>query len=147
MNGLTLIEENDVSEEDEERELLVQRVRTPDGTILTSSHVHDYASHTDKVTGEEYMIDGGPAYCRCSVNKVPFERMNIYVDSPHEEKREYIKWGTRGPKGDQPLKYVSVAEMTSEHLQACLDTQGQMNKNIRAVMKAELAHRQYNGST
>lgn len=38
-----------------ERKLLVNRIQTPDGTILTSKSVHDYVTHTD-ANGEEYIL-------------------------------------------------------------------------------------------
>ena len=44
-----------------EKKLILSRIRTPDGTILTSYHQHDYVTHTDK-NGETYMLDGGSEY-------------------------------------------------------------------------------------
>lgn len=40
---------------------------TPDGTVMRSTQVHDYRTHTD-ANGKEYMVDGGNAYIRCSAH-------------------------------------------------------------------------------
>lgn len=66
-----------------ERHLIYNAVRTPDGTILESRHVHDYATHLD-ANGDEYMVDGGFDYLRRSVNKVPAEDLSLYSDEKHE---------------------------------------------------------------
>ena len=50
-----------------ERQLLLNRMKTPDGTILTSEHVHDYKQHLDK-NGDTYMLDGGTEYQRTTIN-------------------------------------------------------------------------------
>ncbi len=47
--------------------LIYNALRTPDGTVLTSRHRHDYVTHIDK-NGKEYMIDGGLDYVRSSAN-------------------------------------------------------------------------------
>ena len=46
-----------------ERKLLANVMRTPDGTVLQSNHVHDYVEHTD-ANGKLYMVDGGVQYIR-----------------------------------------------------------------------------------
>lgn len=91
---LEFIYENFVKQENSgekpERELLVLRIQTPDGTILTSRRLHDFQSHVDK-NGEEYFIDGGGIYyVRQSVNTIPAKDISIYVDSPFEEIRENL---------------------------------------------------------
>lgn len=73
-----------------EGRLLVLRIQTPDGTILTSRHQHDYQEHLDK-NGERYFIDGGGIYyIRHSENNIPAKDVSIYVDSPFEDIRENL---------------------------------------------------------
>ena len=76
-----------------ERQLLLSRMKTPDGTILTSKYVHDYKQHLDK-NGDTYMLDGGNEYQRTTINDIPMEDMSIYSDSPFEEIRKYVNRGT-----------------------------------------------------
>jgi hypothetical protein len=34
-----------------------------------------------------------------------------------------FKWGTRGKDGKQPLKFVVLKDMTTDHIEAILETQ------------------------
>jgi hypothetical protein len=118
--------------------LIRNAIRTPDGTVLESKSVHDYRTYMDTVTNREYMIDGGLDYCRRSAWGDE-ENLSIPFDSStHEQRREHLTWGTRGPNGDQPLRRVSIKDMTTDHIQACLDTQSHMNSKFREVMEEEL---------
>lgn len=100
--------------------LLVSRWRTPDGTILISRSVHEYASHKDK-NGEEYFIDGGNMYCRMSINKEPMTNESLYTSADFLViRKEYcrgvvVKWsGTR-------LRYwIPIYKLSDEHLIACI---------------------------
>ena len=102
-----------------EGELLYNAIKTPDGTILESRHRHDYKSYVDS-NGETYVTDGGLSYTRRSVNKEPYEELSVYTDDPHEKIREVFSWGSRGKKGDEPLKYILLKDITDEHLEALI---------------------------
>jgi hypothetical protein len=122
------------------QEILSNRMRTPDGTVLYSVHRHDYVTHTD-ANGKEYMLDGGWDYVRRSVNGDE-KLLTVWSDDDHEVIREGVTWGTYGKDGDQPLKYVAIADMDTEHLQACLDTQkATLRPAIYKVMQDELEYR------
>ena len=95
--------------------IIYNAIRTPDGTILHSKSVHDYITHIDK-NGEEYMNDGGNDYLRRNINVTPFEDLSVYSDSPHEEIREVIAWGSFGIKGDQPLTFTILKNMSDDHI-------------------------------
>jgi hypothetical protein len=43
--------------------IILNRIRTPDGTILTSCFRNDYVSYTDE-NGIKYSIDGGLDYLK-----------------------------------------------------------------------------------
>ena len=122
-------------------ELLANRIKTPDGTILQSYNRHDYKTHTDAVTGETYMVDGGLAYMRRSMNNVPATEMSVYDDAPHAEIREAFCWGTRGRDGYEPVQYKPVKDLTSDHIAAILKTQHQIPDVIRKVFVDELKFR------
>ena len=116
-------------------------IRTPDGTILESMHRHDYRTYVD-ANGKEYMVDGGLEYLRRNVHDdAPYEELSVYTDAPHTEIREVFKWGTRGKDGRQPLKYVPLKDLTTEHIEAILDTQSHIADYVRKIFIDELSFR------
>lgn len=116
-------------------------IRTPDGTILESMHRHDYRTYVD-ANGKEYMVDGGLDYLRRNVHgDAPYEELSVYADAPHVEIREAFKWGTRGKDGRQPLKYVLLKNLTTEHIDAILETQSHIEDYVRKIFIDELNFR------
>jgi len=121
--------------------LLRNALQTPDGTVLESKTRHDYVEYKD-ANGETYMVDGGLEYVRRTVNKnAPAKDLSLTEDEPHFFLRDYVTWGTYGISGDQPLSYITIAEMSDGHLQAVLDTQKRMYPQVRDLMQAELEYR------
>jgi hypothetical protein len=120
-------------------QLVYNGCRTPDGTLLVSTHRHDYVTHTDK-NGEVYMRDGGQDYIRCSINVEKAEELSLTLEDDHSKVRDVVTWGTYGIDGDQPLKYISVGEMETAHIIVVLDL-----ANIapwrRQVLETELRNR------
>jgi len=126
---------------EEKLEILSNKMRTPDGTILESKHRHDYVTHTD-ANGKEYMLDGGFDYVRCSANGDE-EMLTVTSDDSHEVIREAVKWGTYGKDGDEPLSYVTIAGLNPYHLRAILDTQRwNMRLALYKVMQDEVKYRE-----
>ncbi len=124
-------------------QILSNRMRTPDGTILESKHRHDYVTHLD-ANGNEYMLDGGLDYVRSSANGDE-EFLTICSDDPHEVLRDAVTWGTFGINGDEPLKYVTIADLDPYHLRAILDTQKKtMRPELVKVMQDEVEYRDEN---
>lgn len=105
---------------EERPKIILNRIKTPDGTVLTSHHRHDYKQHRDE-NGELYVTDGGTAYLRRSMNNEPYEDLTVYSDDPFELIRESLYWGTYGKDGDQPLKWVLLKDMSNDHIQAIID--------------------------
>lgn len=103
--------------------ILVNKIQTPDGTILESKHRHDYVSHTD-VNGEYYMVDGGKDYLKRSINIIPSIDLTIEDDGSHELRRQYLTWGNNYDKDMNRLPktvYNPIMDMSSEHIQSILD--------------------------
>ncbi len=124
-----------------EARIVCNRIRTPDGTILESMHRHDFKSHPDK-NGLIYMVDGGLDYLRRNVHdEAPYTELSVYSDSPHDVIREVFKWGTRGKDGKQPLKYVPLKDLTTEHIEAILETQDHIQQYIRNIFLDEMIFR------
>lgn len=125
--------------------MIVQKIKTPDGTILESRHRHDFRTHFDTVSNELYMVDGGLDYARRTINNVPATEMTVCLEDGIEAFRHEVTWGTRGKDGSQPLRLVKLSEMTDEHIQACLDTQHAMHPHYREAFEMELAYRRTHG--
>lgn len=124
-----------------EPKLLVNRIITPDGTVLQSHHTHDYKTHID-ANGKEYMVDGGLSYCRRNVHDdAPYTEASVYDTDPHDVIRDAFRWGTYGKGGDQPLRRVKLSEMSNKHIDAILTTQHHIGPQIRKVFEDEQQHR------
>jgi hypothetical protein len=103
--------------------ILVNKIQTPDGTILESKHRHDYVSHTD-ANGEYYMVDGGKDYLKRSINIIPAIDLTIIDDGSHELRRQYLTWGNNFDKDMNRLPetiYNPIMNMTTDHIQAILN--------------------------
>jgi len=116
--------------------LIRNALQTPDGTVLESYHRHDYKTHLDGITGKEYMVDGGLDYQRRSCNGDEVD-LCLYDDEPHEVQREYLRWGSYGKDGKQPLRRLTISEMETEHIEAVLK-ECKPYEVIRNCMEMEL---------
>ncbi len=118
--------------------LVYNAIRTPDGTILESFHTHDFKTYVDK-NGKEYMVDGGRDYVRRNVHdEAPYEELSVYTTDGHDKVREVLKWGTYGINGDQPLTYIALKDMNTEHIEACLENVPSMHPAYKESFKEEL---------
>lgn len=121
------------------RKLLANRWQTPDGTILESRHRHDYVEYVDK-NGICYAVDGGTDYSKLTGVDAfgSLKNLCVYSDDPHVLIREELTWGTRGVFGDQPVKLVPIMDLSTEHINAILDTQWQISPQLREVFQNEI---------
>ncbi len=127
--------------------ILLNRIKTPDGTVLTSYSVHDYQSYTDK-NGKTYGVDGGTQYLRRTGDCQDCEDLSISIDENNidaetfEIIRENLHWGTRGKKGDQPLKWIVLKSMDEDHLLNILNVYtGPIDPFIRNCFEMEILYR------
>lgn len=127
--------------------LVCNRIQTPDGTILTSYHRHDYKTYIDK-NGLEYMVDGGLEYLRRNVHKeAPYKELSVYDTAPFEEIRKVYCRGGRGKDGKKSLTWVPLNKMSDEWLKACIiyNKEKGMNKSFASKMyRKELKYRKEN---
>ena len=119
--------------------LIKNSIRTPDGTVLTSRHRHDFKSHKDK-NKELYINDGGLSYLKRSVNKETYEDLSIYSTDSFEKLREGFEWGTYGKNGDEELHYKSISNMSNNHINAIL-SQIKLADYLKELFQKELFHR------
>ncbi len=116
-------------------------MQTPDGTILISTHRHDYQSYVDQ-NGLTYMIDGGYDYIRRQAPigkdwKLMFESLVLHSDSPFEKVREKLLWGTYGRNGDQPLSYVRLKDMEENHIANVIQMIKE-DSSVRAIYRRDM---------
>ncbi len=124
----------------EVEQLIRNAIRTPDGTVLESLHVHDFKTYED-ANGHTYMVDGGLEYTRrFIVAEAPYEELSVYVDEDHEINREYFQWTSYGKEGKGPAKVQFLKDMDTDHIHAILD-HGFGRDYSRELFKAELEHR------
>jgi hypothetical protein len=119
--------------------ILLNRIKTPDGTILTSYNRHNYVEYKDTLTKEVLMVDGGTDYLRRNVGT--YEELSVYDDGSHITRRSAVHWGTRGKDGKQPLVYKLLKDLDSDHIEAILKTQHQISDFYKEVFMEELKYR------
>jgi hypothetical protein len=130
-------------------QLIRNAIKTPDGTLLESLHRHDYKEYTD-ANGKTYMVDGGLDYVRRSANGDEID-LCVYVGQEgedgydeveaHEVRRNILKWGSYGIKGDQPLTFKTIARMECDHIQNVLEHCKNVAPIIKDCMIEELKRR------
>lgn len=127
-----------------ERKIILNAIKTPDGTILMSMYRHDYKAYTDKISGEEYMVDGGLDYLRRNVNKVPYEELSVFDDGTHETRRQHLLWGRNFDKdGNRLLKteFIPIKDMGSDHILAILNNIRNIDPLYKETFENELKYR------
>ena len=122
--------------------LLTNRIRTPDGTVIESTHGHDFVTYED-ANGHTYSVDGGRGYLkRRYVPDAPYEELSVDSDDlDFSEIREVFKWGTYGKDGNEPLQRKTLASLTESHIKAILETQTHISAEVRGLFQQELKWR------
>ena len=124
--------------------ILRNALRTPDGTVLESKHTHDFVMHKDRVTDNDIGIDGGTAYLRRIGSLAFCVDLSVTTKDDFELVRAAFTWGTYGKDGKQPRTEVKLQDMTSEHIQAVLDTQRHIcGTVVEQLFKQELLYRSF----
>lgn len=121
------------------KQVVYNALKTPDGTVLHSYHVHDYTTHVDK-NGKEYMLDGGTSYVRSSANGDEVY-LTLYSDAPHKEIREVLSWGTYGKQGREPILFIKLKDLTRDHIKAILENCNGIAPWRRKTFEDELEYR------
>jgi hypothetical protein len=121
-------------------DIILNRIRTPDGTEITSTHVHDYKEHRD-VNGQLYAVDGGNEYLR-RIGGGDYVDLSVSMGSHTlEELVKIVTWGSYGKTGKGPLKKIPIADMESSHINTVLATQQGIRECLEFLMRWELARR------
>lgn len=86
------------------------------GDVLVSRYRHHFVTCTCK----SISVDGGNEYARrvfgigASIDN--YQDLTVYSDAPFEEIREVFARGSLGKKGNEPLHWVMLKDMTDDHL-------------------------------
>ncbi len=128
------------------KQIICNRIQTPDGTILISHNRHDCKTYVDK-NGHEYMVDGGIDYLRRNIiPEAPCTEMSVYTTDPFEEIRKVLFRGGRGKDGMQELKYVALDSMSDKWIEATIDYENSWRPDNRFLKyyHEELEYRKKN---
>ena len=101
------------------KELLLSRIQTPDGTFICSRNMNDLGEYTDK-NGQYYGLKGGLAYQKVLCDKKDYIDASIYTSDDFNIIRENIVWDTYGIDGDEELKHVKIKDLELDHIQNIL---------------------------
>jgi len=104
--------------------------------VLYSRSRHDYKTHLD-ANGKTYMIDGGLDYVRCSANGDEIHHC-VWDDDPFDKVRKAVEWGTYGINGDQPLRWVRLCDMETDHINAVLKNVPSIGDSYARAFRLEL---------
>ena len=112
------------------------------GDVLISRYRHDYVMCT---CDNKTMLDGGTDYQRYGGVDLSLIDLSgtVYLTDGFEKCRTAPIWGSYGKDGDQPLKFMSVSEMETEHLEAVIKELGHRIEKWRLnLMLQELENRE-----
>lgn len=117
-----------------ERKLIQQAYYVPEqDRFYKSADVHDFGT-IELEDGKTFYYDGGRDYCRqggdlslLGTRILPF---NLYDDSPFEQIAKDFLWGTYGPGGKGPFRWVLLSECSLDHLEAIQKTQLHVRGNL-----------------
>jgi hypothetical protein len=126
---------------------LMNKIKTPDGTILWCKSAHDYQQYVDK-NGETYISDGLGWMVRRSVNKEPYTDFSVWVNADNlvltEEVRSTPFWKSYGKEGEHYPDGVVLAlqQMEDDHIRAIIETQRHIQGSVvEKLMKLEADYR------
>jgi hypothetical protein len=110
------------------------------GDIITSYTNHDFVTCSCTTVS----VDGGLGMARTLFKeKSDYSDLRVYSDEPFEKVRKYAYRGGRGKSGKEPLKQITLCDMTNNHLKAVIEYGGP--KWHISLMHKELAYRAAKG--
>lgn len=125
-------------ENTQEPKLIANIWRTPSGAILQSKHRYDFVQDEQG----NYLDGGLEGYiCTGGADLGHWENLCVYSNDAHEDKRKVFFWGTYGPKGDQPCKWVLLKDLETSHIESIIETQWHLPEHIRDMFIDEIEYR------
>lgn len=114
--------------------IIVNKIQTPDGTILQSKHRHDFQTHTDTISNEIYFVDGGVDYLRRSVNQVPYIELSLTSEDTIEKIREVYSWRV---KEENQTRFIKLKDLGDEHIEKIIEyikTKKEVNEDYKDIL-------------
>lgn len=111
------------------------------GDVLVSRYTHDYVMCS---CDNKTMLDGGTDYQRFGGKDIRLVDLSgtIYLTDDFEKSRLAPIWGSYGIDGTEPIRYMSVSEMDTEHLKIVIKEMGSRIQKWRLdLMIQELEQR------
>ena len=121
------------------KELLLSRIQTPDGTIICSRSFDDLEEYTDK-NGQYYGIEGGLAYQKVLYDKNDYVDASIYTTDDFNTIRENIVWDSYGVDGDEELKQIKIKDLQLDHIENILVLPS-LSKTFEDILLSEIKFR------
>lgn len=125
------------------RRILYNAIKTPDGTVLESFHIHDFKLHTDK-NSNQYGVDGGNDYLKRIGNFKDCTDLSVYDDGLQSTRREFCHWGVNFDKNMNPLeftKWVKIKDLDTDHIYNILQLSN-LDSFYREVLMDEIVERE-----
>lgn len=97
-------------------QILLNRIKTPSGVLLTSRHLHDYVSYIEP-DGTMFAVDGGFDYLKRIGEG--YTEMSINSEDDWEIIRENFERGVSLPDGS--IKYKTLNTLSNTHLYNILE--------------------------
>lgn len=129
----------------EEREIVVNAIITPDGTRLQSKHRHDFVMYSDK-NGNSYGVDGGCAYLKRTYTTPDYKDVSLYTDDPIEEIRKFFYRGGYGKDTKGKYREVLLQDMSDDWVKNVIDCENEHHPGhyLTQIYKTELNYRKIN---
>lgn len=114
-------------------QLVYNGIRTPDGTVISSRHRHDFVCHED-ANGYSYSVDGGLDYLKRGTTdggKFDYEELSLTLEASHDTIRRRATWGALR---DGQYEWILIKDLETAHIQAILEgghAQGVFKKIIQ----------------
>lgn len=123
--------------------LVLNRIQTPDGTILTSYHQYDFIIHHD-TNGLKYFVDGGLEYAKRAIHiDYPYHELSVYDNEDFSIVREAFHYVNPDIKYCQKnsSKWVPLSQLSINYIKETINYKTDLPDYQRILFEKELAYR------
>ncbi|KAE9625338.1 hypothetical protein GL272_10180 [Aeromonas veronii] len=123
--------------------LVLNRIQTPDGTVLTSYHRYDFIVHHD-ANGLKYFVDGGLEYTRRAIHiDYPYHELSVYDNEDFSIVREAFHCAIPDKQGCLVLssKWLPLSQLENACIKKIINSQKYLPDYWRILFEKELAYR------